>query len=149
MPLKLNIGSSKKVGLPDYGSKGASVNLELELDSSLVTQPDQLQSQIKSLFRQAREAVEDELFGREPSPGDSHTGFSSNGNGHQRQSNGRRATDSQVRALHAIANRQKIDLRSLLDRQYQVGRPEDLSLQEASQLIEDLNSESVQKGGRT
>lgn len=149
MPLKLNIGSSKKVGMPDYGSKGASVHLELELDSSLARNTDQLQSQIKSLFQQARDAVENELFGRESTPAHSQNGSSTNGNGHYRQSNGRRATDSQVRALHAIANRQKIDLRSLLDRQYQIGRPEDLSLQEASQLIDDLNSESAQKGGRT
>ena len=76
MPLKLNIGSSKKVGLPDYGSKGASVNLELEVDSSLARNPEQLQSQIKTLFQQAREAVEAELFGREPNPAYSQNGSS-------------------------------------------------------------------------
>jgi len=148
MPLKLNIGSSKKIGLPDYGSKGASINLELELDSSLVNAPQQLQTHIRSLFQQARDGVEAELFGREPTAGNSRNGSTSNGNGQHRQSNGRRATDSQVRALHAIANRQKIDLRDLLDRKYQIGRPEDLSLQEASQLIDELKGESLQKGGR-
>jgi len=148
MPLTLNVNVSKKVGEPDYGSRGASVTLQQEIDGSLVHNPAQLQSQIKSLFQQAREAVEEELFGRTVSTGATENGASSNGNGHHRQANGRRATDSQVRALHAIANRQKIDLRSLLDRQYQLGRPEDLSLQEASQLIDELNSESAQKGGR-
>lgn len=151
MPLVLNVNISKKVGEPDFGSRGASVSLQQELDSSLVSNPNQLQDQIQTLFRQAREAVEAELFGREAGMtqnGHGQNGSTSNGNGHHRQSNGRRATDSQVRALHAIANRQKIDLRSLLDRQYQIGRPEDLTLQEASQLIDDLNSESTQKGGR-
>ena len=36
MPLKLNVGVSRKVGLPDYGSVGASCNLELELDASMI-----------------------------------------------------------------------------------------------------------------
>ena len=36
MPMKLNVGVSQKVGLPDYGSVGASCNLELELESSLL-----------------------------------------------------------------------------------------------------------------
>jgi hypothetical protein len=39
MPLKLNIGASKKVADQNYGSRGASVNLEIELDASLVTEP--------------------------------------------------------------------------------------------------------------
>lgn len=132
MPLKL------KIGLPDYGSKGASVNLELELDTSLVNSPDRLQDHIKALFEQARIAVEAELFGREASPGHAQNGSSANSsrNGHHRQ-NGRPATDSQVRALHAIANRQKLDLSALLERQYRVSRPEDLSLQQASQLIDE------------
>jgi hypothetical protein len=38
MPLKLNVGISRKVGLPAYGSIGASCNLEVELDSRLLEQ---------------------------------------------------------------------------------------------------------------
>ena len=39
MPLKLNAGLSRKVADGNYGSRGASVNIELELDSGLVDDP--------------------------------------------------------------------------------------------------------------
>jgi hypothetical protein len=147
MPLKLNVGLNKKVGEANYGSRGASVNLELEVDSSLIDQPAKLQQQVGNLFQQARAAVETELFGREPTPatGQNRSSTSGNRNGHHRQ-NGRPATDSQVRAVRAIANRQKFDLTALLERQYRVSRPEDLSLQQASQLIDELNSETQKRG---
>jgi hypothetical protein len=34
--MKLNVGVSRKVGLPDYGSVGASCGIELEVDGSLL-----------------------------------------------------------------------------------------------------------------
>ena len=37
MPLTLNVGLSKKIGQPDYGSLGASCNLAVELDANLLT----------------------------------------------------------------------------------------------------------------
>jgi len=36
MPLKLNVGVSKKLGLPEYSSVGASCNVEVELDSTML-----------------------------------------------------------------------------------------------------------------
>ena len=42
MPLRLNIGLSKKVGLPDYGSLGARANLEREGASGAVSDPGRL-----------------------------------------------------------------------------------------------------------
>ena len=146
MPLTLTVSKSKKIGEPNYGSKGASVSLQIEVDSSLASDPSRLQQHIRELFEQARTAVELELFGRDAAPAQSQNG-SQPANGNGSRSNGRRATQSQVRAIHAIANRQKINLVPLLSQRFQVGRPEDLSISEASELIDSLKSEPVGNGG--
>ena len=59
--IKLNAGSSRKVGEANYSSRGASVNLELELESAAVRDPDKLHDKIRALFRLARNAVDEEL----------------------------------------------------------------------------------------
>jgi hypothetical protein len=61
MPLKTNVGISRKVADNNYGSRGASVNLEVELDSSLVQEPERLQDRIRQVFRLAQQSVEEEL----------------------------------------------------------------------------------------
>ena len=148
MPLTLTVSQSKKIGEPNFGSKGASVTLQIEVDSSLASNPSQLQQQIGELFQQSRAAVEQELFGRDAAPAEPRNGSPpANGNGNGHRSNGRRATQSQVRAIHAIANRQKTNLVPLLSQRFQVGRPEDLSISEASNLIDSLKSEPVGNGG--
>ena len=124
MPLTLTVSQSKKIGEPNYGSKGASVSLQVEVDSALASDPSRLQQQIRELFRQAGAAVEQELFGQDAAPAEPRNGSPpTNGNGNR--SNSRRATQSQVRAIHAIANRQKTNLVPLLSQRFQVGRPED------------------------
>jgi len=151
MPLKLNCGFSRKVGEPDYGSRGASVNLELELEFGLVNEPDRLQERIRQLFRLAKASVDDELNGngQQPSNGQqSSNGQQANGNGQRRQTNGRPATQSQVRAIHAIANRQRTDLGSLLRERFGTDQPADLSISEASQLIDELKASTNGAGGR-
>jgi hypothetical protein len=52
----------------------------------------------------------------------------------------RPATPSQLRALVTIARRQHADLDGLLRAEYAVTRPEDLSLGEASRLIDQLKA---------
>ena len=61
MPMKLNVGLSRKVGEPNYGSRGATVNLELEVDSTLVAEPDRLQDRIRELFGLAKMSIDEEL----------------------------------------------------------------------------------------
>ncbi len=55
--IKLNAGFSRKVGEPNYGSRGASVNVELELESSLIGDADALSSKTRNLFDIARQAA--------------------------------------------------------------------------------------------
>jgi hypothetical protein len=60
-PATASIGLSKKVGLPDYGSLGASCNLEVELDASIVQDPESFQEKIRRLYALASQAVVDQL----------------------------------------------------------------------------------------
>ena len=59
--IKLNAGFSRKVGEANYSSRGASVNLELELESSVIESPEKMHERIRALFALARRAVDEEL----------------------------------------------------------------------------------------
>ena len=148
MPMTINVGLSKKVGEANYGSRGASVSFQVEVESTLVREPEQLHDKVRYLFRLAEEAVEEELGGHDQHDDQRQAGNGQNGNGSQRPTNGRRATASQVRAIHAIANRNRVDLPSRLQAMFSVDQPGDLSISEASQAIDDLKSQGGQAGGR-
>ena len=153
MPLKTNVGVNRKVADQNYGSRGASVNLEFELDPGLIQEPERLQERIRQVFRLAQQAVDEELSRqtssgtatRPPTPTATTNG---NGNGHAapRRSGGRRATASQARALRAIADRQHLDLAAELQHRYGVQEPEDLSITEASTLIDELKASANSTG---
>jgi len=68
--IKLNAGFSRKVGEPNYGSRCASVNVELELESGLINDPDALMARIHKLFeivRRVWEAISNGHFYPSPS----------------------------------------------------------------------------------
>ena len=54
------------------------------------------------------------------------------------------ATKSQIRAIHAIARRQQVDPQSLVQDRFQRNRLEDLSIREASTLIDELKRGAVE-----
>ena len=149
MPLKLNCGLTRKIGEANYGSRGASINVELELDSALVTEPTKLQDRIRQLFTIVRASLTEELNGnghatpQENDNGPAHppqngNGSARNGNGSAPTSGQQQATQKQVKAIHAIARTRRIDVRQFLNDRFRVGRPDDLTLKEASQAIDDL-----------
>jgi hypothetical protein len=62
MPLTLNLGITKKIGLPAYSSLGASCNIEIELDQPLIfDDPAGFQRHVKQVFAICRQAVQEEL----------------------------------------------------------------------------------------
>ena len=130
--LKINIGHNRKIGEPNFGSRGASVHFEVEVDHGLAEQPQALRQKIRELFVQAQAAVREELHGPETN-GTQRPAT----NGHQRPQ--RMATSSQLRAIHAIANRQRANLSELLT-EIGIGRLEELSISAASDLIDRLKS---------
>ena len=173
MPLKVNVGLSKKIGLPDYGSFGASCHVEYEADASLLNSDlEGFQRQVKNAFIACKQAVQDELHRQQTaeavstsaqpsaasnSNGRNHSNGAANGHsngrlpssqGSPRRSNGRKATASQVRALEAIGNRLQLDLQRWLFEKYGLRIAAELTISEASAAIDELNAAPSNSGGQ-
>jgi hypothetical protein len=159
MPLKLNVGVSKKVGLPEYSSAGAMCNLEFELESGLLADLAGFHEKVRDAYVACHQAVNDELArlqGHANPPTAAPMAASNglhrrNGTGpdadgaHVRTGGGRDrppkpATPGQVKAIYAIGRARRADLEGLLRDDYGVGRPEELSLAQASGLIDSLKT---------
>jgi hypothetical protein len=144
------VGTSRKITDDHYGSRGASVNLEVELEAALITDPAKLQERMRQLFKLARQALTDELNAdrngtappgsAKPSP---PRGQPTNGtqetNG-QQNGTPRLATPKQIKAMYAIAKQHGLDLYALMRDRYGLDRPERFTLQQASELIDTLKS---------
>ena len=147
MPLTINVGLSRKSS-ENYQSRGVSINVTAELDQALLAKPDRLQSQISGLYRQAEVALRDQVIkgnGQQDEP-------STNGQRSQQEStrpNGdhRPATNSQLRALNAIADRLDIDLHDECRHEFGC-RPKELGIRQASQLIDQLKAQQADNGSR-
>ncbi len=151
MALTLSVGLQKKVGLPDYGSLCASCHVEFEIDRSLIDNDlEGFHEKAAGAFAACRQAVNDQLAQQSANssspPSNGKPNRTYHHNGHARHSgNGQStardvgtATQSQIRAIFAISKRQRVDLASLVREKFSVDRPEDLSIREASTLIDEL-----------
>ena len=150
--MKLNVGVSRKIGLPGYGSAGASCQIELELASGLLVQdPEAFHDQVRRAYAAAHQAVDDDLAQFQAQPK-----HAMRINGHARRegrwpivdaTNGDgdaappccRATARQLQAISTIARRREIDLEDLL-LAFDVDRPEELTVAQASSLIDRLRA---------
>ena len=146
MPVKINVGLSRKVGQQNFGSLGATCNVEFELDGGYDNgSTERFQDAVKRAFASCRQAVEAELgshVASQPgSMGGKHVAAPVNRIADQQQSGShpRGATEGQVRAIYAISKRNSVQLAGMLGA-FKVTRPEDLSIQDASSLIDQLKN---------
>ena len=148
--IRLNVGASRKVSDNHYGSKGGNVNIELELDSSLALDSQKLRDHIRKLFDLANASLEEELQGTtEPaSVEESHyqrndDSFNGNGAGNEVSVPPvRYATEKQIICIQGLARKHGIPVPELL-KQAGVRVFNDLSVRQASQMIESLKSSSA------
>jgi hypothetical protein len=155
LPLKLRIGLCKKIGQPNYGSRGANINLEVEVDAALLSDPTRLREHIRGPYGIVRASIAEELNAGDGTHGNNHANGHAdhgaegagngdgNGNGAPKSNGGtqpRPATQSQVKALFAICKNRGMNLNAVLRDRFRCGKPEQLSIREASQLIDELKS---------
>ncbi len=153
MPLSINVGLSRKAS-KDYQSTGVSINVTAELDQALLAKPEELQRQIDDLYSQAQGAIDRHAgtpeptrqparrpaaangYPSRPAPAASANG-NGHGNGHARAGGG--MTESQAKAIAAIARRLGID--AALEARDIIGAElDELTLRQASELIDHLKA---------
>ncbi|WP_152053749.1 phage protein GemA/Gp16 family protein [Tautonia marina] len=168
MPLTLRVGCARKLGQPGYSSLGASCALDVELDAALIERdPEALRDQIRVAFAACRAAVAEELARqagpeesaaplRTPAPDRPDVVLADHGS----TQNGmvtaaapvrpttasrpdRPASERQVKAIRAIARRHGADLGTILRQEFQVDRVEELSVAQASRLIDELKTDAI------
>ncbi len=129
--IRLNVGFSRKVGEPDFGSRGASVNLDIELADAAIDAPQELQASIRRLYALAREAVAEELQHSRNDTAESRKQGGNNGSAPGPM------TMAQRKAIEAIARDMGIDPSAEIHRRFGLDM-EQLSLAQASEAIDHL-----------
>jgi len=152
MAAKLSVGLQKKVGLPNYGSLGASCHVEFEVDPAWIdSDPDRFRRKVHQAYDACHQAVQERLarekHGEDAPPArfatparnepPDHSGSTNDRPDSQRRHAGT-ATQNQLRAVFSLARRQRIDPLRLAGDRFGVDRIEDLSIREASVLIDEL-----------
>ncbi len=154
MTIKINVGLSRKVGQPNFGSLGASCHVDIELDAQAIRdEPERLRAKVREAFAVCKQSVDAELASSSQSDEPSH-GFAPPISGPAswpRQDEApaaprhgagvaRPATPAQVKAIHAIAGKAGIIVASELQHRFGVAHPQQLSISQASQMIDHLKA---------
>ena len=148
--IKLHVSACKKITDGNYGSRGGTVGLEIEVDSSLVGESAKLRDHIRKLFDLANASLTEELqANNEPaSVEDSHyhrDGANPNGNGAGHAvtvTPVRFATEKQIICIQGLARKHGVPVPELL-KQAGVRVFNDMSVRQASAMIESLKGSSA------
>ena len=126
MTHKVTVGLQKKIGQPNFGSVGASCNIEVLLDDDEANYPEVVANRVTQAFAQCNACIEKELAQHASPPSQDTTAVSGANVSADRshptpiksaeRSNPRQATDAQVRAIRAIASKAGLSLASELER---------------------------------
>ncbi len=172
MAVKLSIGLSKKMGLPRYSSLGASCYVELEIDPSLLdSNLVGFHEKVSRTFAVCQQAVDDQLAQQTHLPvgtghvsinnaprqvnfegpvatagnhaAEHHAGEHHIGTDTEAAAGDGKLTCRQLSAILAMVRRQQLDLLDLIQERFQLDRPEDLTIRQASRLINELNHRLV------
>lgn len=135
--IRLNVGLSRKIGQANFGSKGGSVNLEVEVAD---LDHDKLRTSIHNLFNLAKKSLDDELGSEGQEFQDKpvvQVSVQPSGQTLQEAitAQGRQATAKQLSFLQNLARTQRRNLEQECEQAFQT-LPERLTSKQASQLIE-------------
>ncbi len=142
--IRLNVGLSRKIGQANYGSKGGSVNLEVEVAD---LDHDKLKESIHRLFNLAKVSLEEELGAEGQEVHDKPVvQVSVKPEGQTLQegvtAHGRLVTGKQLSFLQTLARTQRRNLEKECLQDYET-YPERLTSKQASSLIEKWRSSLV------
>jgi hypothetical protein len=151
MAAKLSVGLQKKLGLPGYSSIGASCHVEFEVETSLMeSNLEGFHKKVHSVYSACQQAINEQLARYQSTPPNhndpsrSQLNGQTNPNPQQVRQESSRATRNQIRSIFAIARNQGLDPLQILRTRFNLDLPEDLTIREASSLIDELKHGTVE-----
>ena len=154
--IRLTASLSKKMPIADVEFSSRQCGATIEVEVADQADPEDIRQRLRDLYGMMEEAVDAQLEGTPvPAPEDPVSRLSAlkgDGKGGNGNGNGRRnghASAAQVKAVFAISKDRGLsrnDLATFLREELGVERPEDLSVQQASDLIGRL--QAMGKGAR-
>ena len=151
MAAKLSVGLQKKLGLPGYSSIGASCHVEFEVETSLMeSNLKGFHQKVQNAYSACQQAINEQLARYQSTPPNlndpprSQLNGQNNPNPQQVRQESSRATRNQIRSIFAIARSQGLDPLQIVRTRFNLDLPEDLTIREASSLIDELKHGTVE-----
>lgn len=145
MAAKLSVGLQKKLGLPGYSSIGASCHVEFEVETSLMeSNLEGFHQKVQRVYSACQQAINEQLARYQSTPPNlndpprTQLNGQNNPNPQQVKQESSRATRNQIRSIFAIARNQGLDPLQIVRTRFNLDLPEDLTIREASSLIDEL-----------